>query len=180
MAKEEEGYHFREIIKLPDILTLANAFSGFLAVVFILYRSFTVAMILLPLAFIFDLVDGYVARKIKREGEFGMHLDSMADLVSFGVAPTVFGAAILPLNLVRGFALAFFLLTGLLRLARFDIVKSKSYFIGLPISISSVIFPALYFLQLDYYFYTPVYLILGMAMISHVIIRRVKVRGVEL
>ncbi len=178
--EEEEGYHFRDIIKLPDIFTLANAFSGFLAVVFIMYRNFTVAMILLPLAFIFDLFDGYVARKIQREGEFGMHLDSMADLVSFGVAPAVFGAMILPLNLVRVFALAFFLLTGLLRLARFDIMKSKSFFIGLPISISGVLFPALYFLQVDYYVYTTVYLILGAAMVSHVIVRRFKVRGIEI
>ena len=180
MKKEKDpGYHFRNIIKLPDILTLANAFCGFLAMVFILYRSFTVAMILLPLAFIFDLFDGYVARRIKRKGEFGMHLDSMSDLVSFGIAPVIFGVMILPLSPLTIFALAFFLLAGILRLARFDIMKDKNLFIGIPISISGVLFPLLYFLELDYLFYTPVYLILGATMISHLIIRRFKVRGIE-
>ena len=180
MANEEAGYHFREILKPPDIFTLANALSGFLAVVLIIYRSFTIAMVLLPVAFVFDLLDGYVARKMKRACEFGMHLDSLADLVSFGVAPAVFGAMIQPLHWLRVFALAFFLLAGLLRLARFDIMKSKSFFIGLPISISSVVFPALYFLRVDYSYYTPVFVILGVAMVSHVIIRRFKVGGVEL
>lgn len=180
MRKEKDpGYHFRDLIKLPDILTLANAFCGFLAIVFILYRSFTIAMILLPLAFIFDLFDGYVARRIKREGEFGMHLDSMSDLVSFGIAPVIFGVMILPLSSLTIFSLAFFLLAGILRLARFDIMKDKNLFIGIPISISGVLFPLLYFLDLDYLFYTPVYLILGATMISHLIIRRIKVGGIE-
>ncbi len=81
MRKEKApGYHFRDLIKLPDILTLINGFCSSLAIVFIiLFRSFTIAMILLPLASIFDLFDGYVARQIKRKGEFGMHLDSMSD-----------------------------------------------------------------------------------------------------
>ena len=180
MKKEKEpGYHFRDIIKLPDILTLANAFCGFLAIVFILYRSFTIAMLLLPLAFTFDLFDGYMARRIKRKGEFGMYLDSMSDLVSFGIAPVIFGVMILPLSLLTIFSLAFFLLAGILRLARFDIMKSKNLFIGIPISISGVLFPLLYFLDLDYLFYTPMYLILGATMISHLIIRRIKVRGIE-
>ncbi|HDN68700.1 MAG: CDP-diacylglycerol--serine O-phosphatidyltransferase [Candidatus Methanophagaceae archaeon] len=177
--RKEADYHFRDLIKLPDILTLANAFCGFLAMVFVLYRSFTIAMILLPAAFFFDLFDGYVARRIKRQGEFGMHLDSMSDLVSFGVAPVLFGVVVLPLSLLTIFSLAFFLLAGILRLARFEIMRSRSLFLGLPISISGVLFPLLYFLNLNSNFYTLVYLILGATMISHLVVRRFKVRGVE-
>jgi len=179
-SKNDPGYHFRDIIKLPDILTLANVLCGFLAIFFTIYRLYAVAMILLPLAFVFDLLDGYVARKIKRTGEFGMHLDSLSDIVSFGVAPVILGVMLLPFGLLTIFALTFFLLAGVLRLARYGIMKNKKLFLGVPISINGVLFPIIYFLDLESLLYIPLYILLGAIMISHLVIKRVKVKGIEI
>ena len=85
-----------------------------------------------------DLFDGAAARRRGAEGEFGANLDSLADLVSFGVAPAFalyLSAPGVPstTGVFVGIACALFVVCGALRLARFPLVKSRNHFVGLPI-----------------------------------------------
>jgi CDP-diacylglycerol--serine O-phosphatidyltransferase len=89
--------HFSMIreFHLADLFTLANAGCGvaavFCAIKFVESRSiayFLVAAALAPAAFIFDVLDGKIARKMQQHSALGRELDSLADVISFGVAPS--------------------------------------------------------------------------------------------
>ena len=149
----------KTIFVLPNLLTAASLFCGMLAITRCIGAKATDeeayrAALLLFYAFIFDLFDGRVARMTKTQSAFGIEFDSLADLVSFGVAPAVIaykwslGAA--------GFAgvlVAFlYLLAGALRLGRFNIISHKpkpkgekpdKYMLGLPIPMAAAFVIAL-------------------------------------
>ncbi|KAF4325003.1 hypothetical protein G195_001687 [Phytophthora kernoviae 00238/432] len=74
---------------LPSILTLGNLTSGMLAVIMAIHGEFALAVTLIWVAMFFDLFDGFAARKLHCEGEFGKALDSLADVISFGTAPVL-------------------------------------------------------------------------------------------
>lgn len=82
-----------------------------------------------------DLFDGVMARHTGRESEFGGNLDSLADLVSFGVAPAygVFLSSLGELDAIGVAVCSAFVICGAIRLARFPLVKDRRFFIGLPI-----------------------------------------------
>ena len=91
---------FRSFV-LADLITLANASCGMAAIFLCLTHvassrtSYLWAVfIFLPLALVFDALDGFVARHMKRHSLLGADLDSLADIVSFGVAPAVLGFAL--------------------------------------------------------------------------------------
>jgi len=117
-------FKIRKLITISDYLTMVNILLGMLALVFQDLRY-------IYLAIVFDALDGYVARKTNTVTEFGAHLDSISDIVSFGVAPSYllyhyFGG-------VWGLSSSIiFLLCGALRLARFNVLKVRD-FVGLPI-----------------------------------------------
>ena len=81
-------------ITFPNILTLLNAACGIISIYFILHNNFIIAFIFIAIATLFDLFDGIIARRLKVYSEFGKQLDSLADTVSFGVAPMVLGIMI--------------------------------------------------------------------------------------
>lgn len=90
------------------------------------------------LAAVLDALDGAAARREGGEGEFGTNLDSLADIVSFGVAPALSlllvasgGPALAQVSVAV--ACALFVVCGAIRLARFPLVKSRDHFVGLPI-----------------------------------------------
>lgn len=132
-----------------DLITLANAACGtgtlFICLYYLAEGSRKTAMwpafILLPAALIFDIFDGYVARKTRRTSLIGADLDSLADVISFGVAPAVLGFT---LGLRGGWdmvILIYFVLCGISRLARFNVTAADlatdtgkvSHFEGTPI-----------------------------------------------
>jgi CDP-diacylglycerol--serine O-phosphatidyltransferase len=138
-----------------DMLTLANASAGAGCVLCCLqYLAeeqeplyMWVAFALIPLAFLMDALDGWVARKMHRSSMFGLDLDSLADIVSFGVAPAVVGFT---LGLRGGWdtlILIYFIACGISRLARFNVTAESmsdesgkvKYFEGTPIPTSIVI-----------------------------------------
>lgn len=124
---------------LPNLLTLGNLVCGALATVYI-SRDYdnTLAVLLIFLGAIFDLMDGAVARKTGSSGEFGKQLDSLADVVTFGVAPTVIIFSMLEKTLPTSFLwLAYGAFINVacaaLRLARFNITPSiQKDFTGMP------------------------------------------------
>jgi len=139
---------------LADWFTLANAFCGMGAVFASMRflqegaaRDLMIGMALIPLAFVFDALDGRVARWRKVASTLGRELDSLADVISFGVAPAVLGYAC---GLQGGWdwaVLSYFVVCGVSRLARYNVTAETladggdkvKYFEGTPIPTSLAI-----------------------------------------
>jgi len=121
---------------VPNMITCGNMLSGMLSLVLTFHGHFVPASWLVFFAVFFDFMDGKMARKLGGSSSFGMELDSLADVVSFGVAP----AMIIYSVYLKGFfgvtgalVAAFFALCGALRLARFNVHHVDGSFQGLPI-----------------------------------------------
>jgi CDP-diacylglycerol--serine O-phosphatidyltransferase len=128
----------RGIFLLPSLLTTGNLFCGFLALVLASQSRFTDAAISIFVAMVMDMLDGKVARLTKTTTQFGVEFDSLADVVSFGVAPAfmLYALALAPLGRAAWFGAFLFAICGALRLARFNVysgVTDRRYFVGLPI-----------------------------------------------
>jgi CDP-diacylglycerol--serine O-phosphatidyltransferase len=77
------------MFRLPNLLTAGNLLCGIVAIIFTLQGRLDLAVYLLLLGMFFDFLDGFVARLLNQQGELGKQLDSLADMVSFGVAPGI-------------------------------------------------------------------------------------------
>lgn len=123
---------------LPNTLTLCGMFCGFYAIMSAINGSFVHAAWAILFANIFDGLDGWIARLTNTTTRFGVELDSLSDLVAFGVAPSVmmYKWALMPFGRL-GWAAAFlFVACGALRLARFNVQTGSSgskAFKGMPI-----------------------------------------------
>ncbi|MGM5482943.1 MAG: CDP-diacylglycerol--serine O-phosphatidyltransferase [Nanobdellota archaeon] len=160
-------------MKLADLFTLGNFICGVLAIMFSFQNNFKTAGLLMVIAFIFDMLDGRVARLTKKANKFGKELDSLADLTSFGVAPAIFGFAQGLQNPVSIIILAFFASCGIIRLARFNVLSTKD-FIGVPITINGLLFPIIYLLFGVFNNYILlIYLIIGILMISDFKVKKI-------
>lgn len=129
---------------VPSFFTLMNLFSGFLAIIQVSDGRFVYAAWLIVLAAFFDLLDGIMARLAQAQSDFGIQLDSLSDVVSFGLAPSF---------LVYRFGLDQFGMPGLMiaslpaicgavRLARFNVVadgEKKAFYEGLPIPVQAAV-----------------------------------------
>ena len=129
-------------IIFPNLFTLGNLFAGFFSIINSLNGDYLFASYMILVATIFDLVDGRIARMVKGVTVFGKELDSLSDLVSFGVAPAILAYLSVLHTFGRiGWLVAFlFVATGALRLARFNATSSiqdPSYFMGLPVPIAA-------------------------------------------
>ena len=127
----------RGISVLPSLCTLANLFCGYACVVYAMRGEFATAAPLIGIAVVLDMLDGRIARMTGTASEFGVQFDSMADVVSFGMAPATlaFAWGLSPLGRL-GWAAAFlFVAAAALRLARFNVQTAsvdKRYFVGMP------------------------------------------------
>lgn len=121
---------------LPSLFTIGNLFLGFSAMIHSLRFDFETAGQLIVVAVIFDMLDGRIARMTGTTSDFGAQLDSLADIVSFGVAPAVLAYQWGLATLNRSFLAAFFfVMCAGIRLARFNVqrkVVDGRYFVGLP------------------------------------------------
>lgn len=125
------------IYLLPNLLTTAGIFSGFYAVVASMKGQFEAAAIAIFVAMIFDGLDGRVARMTQTQSEFGAEYDSMADMVSFGIAPALvaYNWALSGLDKLGWLAAFVYVAGAALRLARFNTqigTADKRFFQGLP------------------------------------------------
>lgn len=123
---------------LPSLLTLGNLLGGFFAIVSVYNGDYVRAAVAILIAGIFDALDGAVARLTGSATDFGIQLDSLADMVSFGVAPGMlaYSWALSPFGRIGWLACFLFVSCGALRLARFNVQARKGdkrYFVGLPI-----------------------------------------------
>lgn len=132
----------RGIKVIPSLFTTANCFCGFYAIVAAINGLPYRAAVAILIALLFDVLDGRVARFTKTSTDFGLEYDSLADLLSFGVAPAVllYTWALKPFGRIGWLAVFLFVLCGALRLARFNVQVTESvpdHFTGLPIPASA-------------------------------------------
>jgi CDP-diacylglycerol---serine O-phosphatidyltransferase len=128
----------RGLFVLPTLFTVGNLFCGYLSIWSSIRGTFDLSAYLIIAAGILDALDGRIARMTHSTSAFGEQYDSMADLVSFGVAPAVLAYSWGLADFHRlGWMVSFlFVVCGSMRLARFNIqahVVDKRYFVGLPI-----------------------------------------------
>ena len=133
----------RSVYLLPNLLTSMSLFGGFYSIIATIDGKFVYASIAIFLACLCDVFDGAVARKTGSASRFGVEYDSLADLVSFGVAPGLLAYMWALKGYGRFGWLAAFLYVacGALRLARFNVqVDSvqKKQFLGLPIPMAAM------------------------------------------
>lgn len=123
----------------PSMLTLLNIIFGSLAIIYSLDQNYKTAALFILCAVIMDSLDGKMARKLDSTSEMGKELDSLCDLVSFGVAPAILiysQVFYLQQNLYGLFVTIFFIVCGALRLARFNVLNIHDYFLGVPITMA--------------------------------------------
>ncbi len=139
---------------VPNLLTLANLFSGFVSIIYASNGDYTQAALFILLGAFFDMFDGITARLVNAASEFGVQLDSLCDAITFGLAPSyMLYQAAFQNNTEFGILFsAFPALAGATRLARFNVtltsLEDKSYFTGLPIpSAALVIISYIVFVQ---------------------------------
>jgi CDP-diacylglycerol--serine O-phosphatidyltransferase len=124
---------------LPSLLTLGNLFCGYACVIFALRHAFEQAAMFIGFAIVLDMLDGRVARMTGTSSAFGVEFDSLADVVSFGMAPAVlcFAWGLKGFDQAGWAATFVFVSAAAIRLARFNIQTNvpgvdKRYFVGMP------------------------------------------------
>ncbi len=142
---DKKEYSISRFLELPDYVTLLGAIFSILSMLCSINHLFSTASILLILSAFCDYFDGKIARAIKRKHtQFGEALDNVVDSVSFAIAPIIFGYS---LGLRSPFSIAVLLIFAsacFLRLARFNCIKAKGFYIGMPVTYNNLIFPLSY------------------------------------
>jgi len=127
----------RTVFILPSLFTVGNIFCGYFAIISTMHGKYDQAAQAIGIAIVLDMLDGRIARLTNSATGFGLQLDSLADVISFGVAPSIL-ALVWGLSTVDprlGWIAAFtFAICGAMRLARFNIQAGHlKHFVGLPI-----------------------------------------------
>lgn len=143
------------IYLLPNLLTTAGLFSGFFAVVSSMNGKFEAAAVAVFVAMIFDGLDGRVARITNTQSDFGAEYDSMADMVSFGMAPALvaYNWGLSDLGKIGWFAAFIYVAGAALRLARFNTqvgIADKRYFQGLASPAAAAVVSGFVWLGVEY------------------------------
>jgi len=134
---ESEKQRSRGIYLLPNLFTTAGLFAGFYAIIAAIRGDFESAAIAIFVAMIMDGLDGRIARMTNTQSDFGAEYDSLADMVSFCLAPAlvIFLWALLEMGKFGWMVAFIYAACGALRLARFNTqigIEDKRYFQGLP------------------------------------------------
>jgi CDP-diacylglycerol---serine O-phosphatidyltransferase len=128
----------RGVALLPGLFTMGNMFCGYACIVYALRGDFETAAPFIGFAVVLDMLDGRIARLTGTATDFGVELDSLADVISFGVAPAIlsFAWGLSPLGRLGTFSGFLFVSAAAMRLARFNIQSAgggdKRYFVGMP------------------------------------------------
>jgi len=141
---------------IPNLFTVGNLFLGVISIIMAFNDQPNSAALLVIIAMLLDGLDGRVARALNVTSEFGKELDSLSDVISFGVAPAfiMYQAAFQDVNPAMAWIVtAIFPICGALRLARFNVIEGvPGYFIGLPIPAAGGVLATLALFQADLHF----------------------------
>jgi CDP-diacylglycerol---serine O-phosphatidyltransferase len=129
---------------IPSLFTILNAFCGFISVINSASGEYNQAVMFILYAAVFDVLDGMVARILNSSSDFGVELDSLSDIVSFGFAPSflLYSFFFKDYNAYGVFVSSLVLAFSAIRLARFNITLtgySKDVFYGIPTPMSALI-----------------------------------------
>jgi CDP-diacylglycerol---serine O-phosphatidyltransferase len=154
MSKLSKENRARGIYLLPNLFTLSALFAGFYAVVAAMKGLFEYAAIAIFVAMLLDSLDGRVARLTNTQTPFGAELDSLSDMVSFGVAPAlvIYSFALKYMGKLGWLSAFIYTVAGALRLARFNTRNNhdKRYFQGLAIPAGAAIIASLVWVCVEY------------------------------
>ncbi|WP_442600147.1 CDP-diacylglycerol--serine O-phosphatidyltransferase [Neobacillus sp. D3-1R] len=161
---------FSQVAKaVPNLFTLGNLLCGVLSITCNMSGYLEVASVFIFISAIFDLLDGRIARGLKVNSELGVQLDSLADIVSFGVAPALLFHTIAAPSILTSLAFILFPLLGALRLARFNVKPTIGYFSGLPIPAAGLPIAAMGFFSYSNAWIT---IILAVLMVSPIRVKK--------
>ncbi|MDD3364790.1 MAG: CDP-diacylglycerol--serine O-phosphatidyltransferase [Syntrophomonas sp.] len=159
-----------------NTVTLVNIVFGSLSLVSTLHGNYQSAAIFILLAVVMDGLDGRIARKFGIISDMGKQLDSLCDLVSFGVAPAIllYTQVLYSLPYSLGLIAAiFYIMCGAFRLARFNVLNISGYFVGIPITLAGAFLAPVSWFAND----LPDYLIMAtVVFLSVMMVSTVKVR----
>jgi CDP-diacylglycerol---serine O-phosphatidyltransferase len=160
-----------------NVLTLINLSFGGFAIISIMNGNLNLSLLLIFVAALADRFDGMVARKFNIESELGKQLDSMCDIISFGVAPALllYQGILNEFGVPGSFFVVFYIGCGAFRLARFNISENNGYFTGLPITVAGCL-ATLSFLAIPYIpsqTFLPIIIILSLLMVSPIKLKKV-------
>lgn len=130
-----------------NMITIGNLSFGGASIMTTLNGSYSYSVLFIFIAALLDRYDGIVARKYSQESELGKQLDSMSDIISFGIAPAI----LVYMNVLFEFGTAgmvfaiIYIASGAFRLARFNTMETTGYFTGLPITAAGTLLTLSYF-----------------------------------
>lgn len=153
-----------------NIFTVLNLTLGTASILSILHGELRLSLLFIFLAALFDRFDGMLARKLGIESEFGKQLDSLCDIISFGIAPAflMYESIINEFGLPGAFFTVLYIICGSIRLARFNVTEFSGHYTGLPITAAGCIltFSFLFIKWFPPSFFMFLTLILSLLMIS--------------
>ena len=166
-----------------DLITMCGTLSAVLGIVLSLFRHFHLSILLMIICALCDSFDGYFARKKKNtefQSTYGAELDSLSDMICFGVFPAIFVLTSNNLSIIK-YIIPIYIICGLIRLAYFNTLSitktnEKGYFRGLPITTSAFVLPVIYLLIfINYEVYEYVTLI-TLILLSILFISNIKIK----
>lgn len=176
---------FIGIYRLCDMVTLTGTLFTIAGLMFVFNKHNDLAVICLGMSAICDALDGKLARKRKNTEEeniYGAELDSLSDVMSFGLFPAIIMMSLIDYNLLTYAILVFYVIAGVIRLAYYNTLSiskkgDSRYFIGVPITTIAIIFPILYFVNHYFPFAFFDELALGLFMLVGILfISRIKIK----
>lgn len=128
-------------MQIANALTLTNISLGAFAIIYAFKGNPRLSLLLIFIAALADRLDGMAARKFNSTSELGKQLDSMSDIVSFGIAPALllYQGIASSIGTPGTFFIVLYIVSGAFRLARFNITENNGYFTGLPITAAGCI-----------------------------------------
>ena len=164
-----------KLLSIADIISLINAILGFFSIIFIILNEIHYSFSFILLAIIADGLDGIVARKT-RHSEIGDYMEAIADVISLGIAPSIFIFYEYYFIIVKQiewlivliFAISILLSLSVIRLSSFHLIKEKKFFTGYPVSASTILLLILTYLHLNFLLIIPLIIVISIALISNI------------
>lgn len=154
------------IKNIPNLFTITNLILGFLCILNVFVKNDFEIIYVFYCCLILDFLDGFTARKLSLTSEFGKQIDSLADLVSFGILPSIIIYDYFDsnnFNLFLKYSSILILVSSSIRLARFNLSEeSNNFFVGLPTPANALFFISLIYYQGNLKIYFDEYVILAL------------------
>lgn len=164
--------HFLFTLKPADYVSVLNGLSGATSIIFLLNGDVTTSLFLILFSIVLDFLDGRVAR-LTGGSEFGKDIDSLCDIISFGLAPALSIIILFNMNII-GLVLGFAWITsGILRLARFNVLNIHTHFLGIPITLAAGIVTVVHLFTGSYFMLAILYIALSVLMLSDLKIKKI-------